>query len=103
MAHNACQQSPEWLHGSVCIGFTMSNFACENCGRTQVDKDGVGYVAGCEHYPPEHSDFVNVFFGGDEPPVKAFYSGGFYTSVLAKNQGRAIHPVYWESDRNERG
>ena len=89
------------LRGSVCIALLsdMSNFACEKCGRTQVDKDGIGYVAGCSHYPPEHSDFVDVFFGGDEPPVKAFYSGAFYKSVLAMNQGRAVHPVYWESGR----
>lgn len=74
----------------------MSNFACEICGRTQVDKDGVGYVAGCSHYPPHHRKFVLVYFGGDdEKPTRAFYAGAWYKSQRAKRQGKAVHPIAW--------
>jgi hypothetical protein len=76
----------------------MSCFICETCGRTQVDKDGVGYVSGCSHYPPEHGNFVTVWFGGDdEVPVRAFYRAGWYKSEKAKREGRAVHPVAWDA------
>lgn len=73
----------------------MSNFACEQCGVTQDDRDGVGYVAGCSHYPPHHKRPVEVSFGGDTPTATAFYDGAWYKSEEAKKQGRAVHPVTW--------
>jgi hypothetical protein len=76
----------------------MSCFSCEKCGVTQVDKDLVGYVAGCAHYPPEHTGFVTVFFGGDVPSARAFYDGAWYKSKEAKAQGRAVHPVTWDAE-----
>ncbi len=75
----------------------MSHFACELCGRTQTDSSR-GYIAGCSHYPPEHSRFVMVWFGGEnEEPTRAFYRGAWYRSEKARAQGKAVHPVAWES------
>lgn len=34
----------------------MSNFKCEKCGAEIIDSE-VGYVSGCEHYPPEYVEF----------------------------------------------
>jgi len=74
----------------------MSCFTCETCGRPQIDRDRIGYVSGCSHYPPEHSRWVNVWFGGDdETPVRAFYRGAWYRSEQARIEGRAVHPVAW--------
>ena len=74
----------------------MSCFICETCGRPQIDKDRIGYVSGCSHYPPEHGRFVNVWFGGDnETPVRAFYRGAWHRSEQARIEGRAVHPVAW--------
>lgn len=85
----------------------MSNFACEYCGRTQLDKDGVGYVSGCSHYPPEgrfRDTFVNIWFGEeDEIPKKAFYCGAWYKSDEARRQGRAVHPVAWDAEFCDHG
>jgi hypothetical protein len=75
----------------------MSNFACETCGRTQVDSP-TGYVAGCAHHPPEHDEYVTVFFGGDTPAVAAFYScGAWYRSRAAFILGTPVHPIEWKS------
>ena len=85
----------------------MSCFACETCGRTQVDKDGVGYVAGCSHHPPEgrlRNTFVTVWFGGDdETPARAFYAGAWYKSAKAKAECRAVHPVAWDAEHCHHG
>lgn len=78
----------------------MSNFNCEQCGRAQVDKDRVGYVAGCCHYPPEsrfHETLMTVWFSDDEKPSRAFYSGGaWYKSQKAKARRESVHPVAWD-------
>lgn len=75
----------------------MSSFKCETCGVDNIDKPQVGYVSGCWHNPPKHSDFVTVFFGGDTTPARAFYEGAWYKSERAKSEGRAVHPVAWDS------
>jgi|GEM_PF-5891913 len=78
----------------------MSHFACEKCGRTQVDRGGIGYIAGCSHYPPYHDRYVMVWFGGpDEKPVQAFYEGAWYKSEKSYREGRAVHPIAWADPR----
>jgi len=78
----------------------MSHFACEKCGRTQVDKPGIGYIAGCSHYPPHHDFNVLIYFGGDnEIPTNAFYDGAWYKSAKSQSEGRAVHPVAWADPR----
>lgn len=72
----------------------MSNFTCETCGIHQIDSSS-GYISGCAHYPPHHSEFVDVFFGGEHLPTRAFYAGAWYKSVRSQKQGLAIHPVSW--------
>lgn len=85
----------------------MSNFACEKCGHAQVDKPGVGYVAGCAHYPPEgryRDTLVTVWFGGkDETPTRAFYCGAWYKSDKARREGRAVHPIAWDAENCHHG
>ena len=96
------------MFGGDVTGDSMSNFTCEICGRTQVDKDGVGYVAGCSHYPPEgrHRDtLITVWYGGDsETPTRASYSGGaWYKSDKAKREGKAVHPIAWDAEHCHHG
>lgn len=74
----------------------MSSFKCETCGVDNIDLPQVGYVSGCCHNPPEHSDFVTVYFGGDTTPARAFYRGAWYKSERARGDGRAVHPVTWD-------
>jgi hypothetical protein len=75
---------------------TMSNFVCEKCGVTQFDSP-TGYVAGCCHYPPHHSRFVTIDYGGG-CETKAFFSGAWYKSKEAQAKHRAVHPVTWHDD-----
>ncbi len=77
----------------------MSSFNCEHCGRPQIDQDQVGYVEGCSHYPPEHSKFVTVYYGGDTTPDRAFYKGAWYKSEQSRAHGKAVHPIAWSSIR----
>jgi hypothetical protein len=82
----------------------MSCFTCETCGRPQIDRDRIGYVSGCSHHPPEHSDYVTVWFGGDdETPTRAFYRGAWYRSEKAQREGRAVHPVAWDAEHCHHG
>jgi hypothetical protein len=75
----------------------MSNFLCDKCNRPNIDSP-TGYVAGCQHYPPNHERYVIVSFGGDTPEARAFYSGSWYKSIKAKVLHRAIHPVAWRAE-----
>jgi hypothetical protein len=94
----------------------MSNFACEKCGVTQFDS-ATGYVSGCCHYPPHHSRFVTIDYGGgceakafhvgswrDVQPAEgqhlhplqtAGYFGAWYKSKEAQAKHQAVHPVTW--------
>jgi hypothetical protein len=74
----------------------MSSFLCDTCGHANVDSDQAGYVAGCSHYPPRHTDFVTVLFGDGVPPARAFYDGAWYKSPKAKSRGLAVHPIAWD-------
>lgn len=46
----------------------MSNFACEKCGTICYDS-AIGYVTGCEHYPPDNvnSYWITLFNNKQEP------------------------------------
>lgn len=78
----------------------MSSFLCEICGRDNQDSDA-GYIAGCEHYPPEHNRPVSVYFSDDTamPSVTAFYDGAWYKSVKSQKKGLSVHPVTWREER----
>lgn len=75
----------------------MNSFECKKCKRTQVINEFGFALAGCSHHPPQHTDFVTVFFGGDTPPAKAYHDGAWYKSPKAKAQGKAIHPIAWDA------
>lgn len=76
----------------------MSNFACGKCGIANIDSP-TGYVAGCQHYPPENRRYVVVSFDGEAFDARAFYRGsGWYKSIKASFEHRAIHPVAWRAE-----
>lgn len=83
----------------------MSNFACKHCGRTQVDRDGVGYVAGCSHYPPEGRTkwkTYRVRFSDSDKLTLAVYDGAaWYLSERSRVLRLAVHPVSWEEDEGD--
>lgn len=75
----------------------MSNFLCDKCGIANIDSP-TGYVAGCQHYPPEHGRYVVVSFGGDTFDGSAFYDGiAWFTSAQGYIEHRAVHPVAWRA------
>lgn len=75
----------------------MSNFTCSRCGIANIDSP-TGYVAGCQHYPPEHTGYVAVSLDGETFDARAFYNGtGWYKSFKAWSQQRAVHPVAWRA------
>lgn len=76
----------------------MSNFTCSRCGIANIDSP-TGYVAGCQHYPPENGRYVVVSFDGETFDARAFYRGsGWYKSTKASFEHRAIHPVAWRAE-----
>jgi hypothetical protein len=76
----------------------MSNFTCSRCGIANIDSP-TGYVAGCQHYPPDNSRCVLVSFDGETFRSSAFYSGiDWYRSMEDAFEHRAIHPVAWRAE-----
>lgn len=76
----------------------MSNFLCDKCNHPNIDSL-TGYVAGCQHYPPEHGRIVAVSFDGETFDDEAFYHGyGWYRSLTSLIAHKAIHPVAWRAE-----
>ena len=52
----------------------MSNFNCEKCGTTIIDKPNIGFVSFCRHYPRIKKEDDNGIDITNGIPLKQLFS-----------------------------
>ncbi len=76
------------------MGAKMSSFNCEKCGLPNLDSE-YGYIAGCEHYPPEFDGRYKTKILQGSMDTKVVESLTFYRNGQWKS-GDWRKVIYWE-------